>query len=133
MAQTTPSGGLLTNGPPLILVQQLVPIGHFDFDVELVEEGQDVGEPSVSDLLVVPLRPSWLVGRASIEASLQLVVQLIDQMVAGPPAEVVGEDSAGVVGATGAGFAPTTGVGPPAVWMWEEESELVDAMEREVS
>ena len=63
---------------------------------------------------------------------MQLVVQLIDQMAAGPPAGVVGEDSAGVAGATGAGFAPTTGVLPPAVWM-KEESEQVDAMEREVS
>ena len=132
MVQPNPSGALLTIGPPL--VQQLVPNGHFDlvpFVGGLVEEGQDVEEPSVSDLLVVGLRPDWLVGRASSEASLQLVVQQIDQMVAGAPAEVVGEDSAGEAGATGVGFAPTTGA-PPAVWM-QEEGELVGAMEREVS
>ena len=66
MVQPNPSGALLTTAPPLILVQQLVPNFHFDVGVGLVEEGQDVGEPSVSDLLVVPLRPDWLVGRASI-------------------------------------------------------------------
>ena len=59
MEQPNPSGGLLATVPPL-LVQQLVPNGHFDlvsFDVGLVEEGQDVEEPSVSVLLVVQLRP----------------------------------------------------------------------------
>ena len=72
-----------------------------------------------------------MVGRASSEASLQLVVQLVDQMVAVEPDEVVGEDSAGEAGAAGVGFVPTTGE-PPAVWM-QEEGELVDEMEREVS
>ena len=67
MVQPNPSDGLTIG--PLLLVQQLVPNGHFGLvpvGVGLVEEGQDVGEPSVSDLLVVPLRPDWLVGRASI-------------------------------------------------------------------
>ena len=54
-------------------------------------------------------------------------------MVAGPPGEVVAEDSAGGAGAAGVGFAPS-GEAPPAVWV-VEEGELVVEMEmgREVS
>ena len=51
-------------------------------------------------------------------------------MVAGPPAEVVAEDSAGGAGAAGVGFAPS-GEAPPAVWV--VEGELVMEMGREVS
>ena len=47
-------------------------------------------------------------------------------MVAGPPAEVVAEDSAGGAGAAGVGFAPS-GEAPPAVWV-VEEGELVVEM-----
>ena len=125
LVEPNPSGGLAT--VPL-LVQHLVP--NFDliqhsFDAGLVE-GQDVEEPCV--LLVVPLRPDWLVGSlASSEASWQLV----DQMVVGEPAGVVGEDSAGEAAATGVGFAGESP--PPAVWVVEESKLVVAEMGREVS
>ena len=101
--------GGLTTAP--LLVSQLDPNFQPPFDAGLVG-GQDVGGPGVSDPLVVQVRRDWLVGRASSEASWQLVALLVGQMVAGAPAGVVGEDSAGEAGV---GFAPTGA--PPAVWM----------------
>ena len=101
--------GGLTTAP--LLVSQLDPNFQPPFDAGLVG-GQDVGGPGVSYPSVVQVRRDWLVGRASSEASWQLVALLVGQMVAGAPAGVVGEDSAGEAGV---GFAPTGA--PPAVWM----------------
>ena len=69
------SAGGLTTAP--LMVPQPAPNFQHPFDAGLVG-GQDAEEPFVSDLSVVQLRPDWLVGRASSEASWQLVAQLVD-------------------------------------------------------